>query len=270
MHTIPVILAVTALSGLYTSSWGAYKDGPWEGFHIQTFPRSVFFSIGIAIFLLIGPADISQRFQSLPLLHIFLLVMGIERMITEVYKACFRDSDQSIFAIPQRMAFFGKLVDSKFLRFITGLLLMSIIVTIPFLTLKVSSFLINTMVAFLTGMFICSGGAYKDAPFEGFSPRKFFRSAIVLAIMSPFIYLLGPVELGFLIYLFGGLERLLVEYYKSYIALSTPGKFRSDLPRLEGAFSRNRHYLHYLAICIMAFVLILYLFSLYSKLSNRS
>mgnify|MGYP001765422361 CR=1 FL=1 len=35
------VLAMCALSGLYTSAWGAYKDGPWEGFRRHTFPRAI-------------------------------------------------------------------------------------------------------------------------------------------------------------------------------------------------------------------------------------
>lgn len=248
MNSVATALLVGALSGLYTSCWGAFKDAPYEGFHARTFPRSIFFSIGIVLFLCYGPAGVGDRFRHLSLFHIFLVVMGLERMSTEVYKACFRTSDQSKFLIPQRMTLFGRNVESELWRVGTGAVLMAAIFAIPFVYRPMSSLPSFVVVAFLTGLFICSGGAYKDAPFEGFSARKFLRSAIVLALCSGFIYLLGPVELGFLVYTFGGLERLLVEYYKSYVLRSVPGKFRPELPRIEDAFFHNRHMLHYVAI----------------------
>lgn len=258
MHDLPLLLLVSSLSGLYTSAWGAYKDAPYEGFSALRFPRSILFSIGIAMFLFFGPLSIGDRFRSLPLFHVFLSIMGIERMVTEVYKACFRVSDQSRFLIPQRMTLLGKPVHSELLRMGTGVVLMAAIFLIPFLPQVVMTLPGFVVVGFLTGMFICSGGAYKDAPFEGFDPRKFFRSAIVLALASPLIYLLGPLELGFLIYTFGGLERLLVEYYKSYVMRSVPGKFRPELPRIEDWFWRSRPSLHIVAIGLFGLLAILY------------
>lgn len=265
MHSIEYALVASALSGLYTCAWGAFKDGPYEGFSLRTFPRSIFFSIGIALFLSYGPAGIGERFLSLSPFHLFLTIMGIERMTTEVYKACFRFNDQSKFLIPQTMTLLGRPVESDLRRMATGTALLAGIFGIPFLFMQVSSLPGFALVAFLTGMFICAGGAYKDAPFEGFSPRKFFRSAIVLSLVSPLIYLLGPVELGFLIYTFGGLERLLVEYYKSYVIHSVPGKFRPELPRIEDGFFRHRNKLHYLAMGLLLHVAVSYVLILRAR-----
>ena len=80
----------------------------------------------------------------------------------------------------------------------------------------------------------------------------------MLALTSPIIYLLGPVELGFLIFTFGGLERLLVEYYKSYVMRSVPGKFRPELPRIEDWFFRSRQSLHVVALALFGLLLLLY------------
>jgi hypothetical protein len=258
MNSVVPALSISALSGLYTSAWGAFKDGPYEGFRSQTFPRSIYFSLGIALFLCYGPAGVGGHFLKLHLFHVFLSVMGLERMLTEVHKACFRSNDQSMFMIPQRMTLLGRQVESDLLRVSTGVVLMGIIFIIPFLSITVSSLRGFILTGFLTGAFISAGGAYKDAPFEGFDPRKFFRSAIVLVIASPAIWLLGKVELGFLIYAFGGLERMLVEYYKSYVVRSVPGKFRPELPRIEDAFFRNRYKLHYVALGLMGLVGVLY------------
>lgn len=258
MHDLPLLLLISSLSGLYTSAWGAYKDAPYEGFSALRFPRSILASVGIAMFLYYGPFSIGDRFRSLPLFHVFLAIMGMERMVTEVHKACFRNSDQSKFLIPQRMTLLGKPVKSELLRFATGIVFLASIFSIPFLPQVITGLPSFVLIGFLTGMFICGGGAYKDAPFEGFDPSKFFRSAIVLALASPFVYLLGPLELGFLIYSFGGLERLLVEYYKSYVMRSVPGKFRPELPRIEDWFFRSRSSLHVVALGLFALLATLY------------
>lgn len=258
MHSMPALIAVSVCSGLYTSAWGAYKDGPYETFKSLTFPRSMLFSILILFTILNTPMGVGEAFMQLSLFHIFLAIMGIERMVTEIYKACFRQNDQSIFLIPQQMTFFGRAVKSLALRVVVGILLMAAIYYIVFWSQTMSHIISFSITGFLTGLFICSGGAYKDAPFEGFSPTKFFRSAIVLAIASPFVYWLGPCRLGFLIFTFGGLERLLVEYYKSYIVKSVPGKFRPDLPRIEGPFLAHRGKLQLVATALVGLLLWLY------------
>src|SRR5262245_2034745 len=122
MNTVLPALGVSILSGLYTSAWGAFKDAPYEGFNRRSFPRSIFFSIAIALVLAQGPlpAALHERFAELSPFLIFFLVMGAERIITEIYKACFRDGDQSKFFIPQRLTFFGRHVRSDVTRWAAG------------------------------------------------------------------------------------------------------------------------------------------------------
>ena len=264
MHSLPILLAVSMSSGLYTSAWGAYKDAPYEKFKTITFPRSILFSVLILFTILNTPLGVGEAFLQLPLFHVFLAIMGVERMVTEIYKACFRQGDQSIFLIPQQMTFFGRTVHSLALRVLVGIVLMAGVYFIVFWPQTITGMTGFAITGFLTGLFICSGGAYKDAPFEGFSPTKFFRSAIVLAVASPLVYWLGPCRLGFLIFTFGGLERLLVEYYKSYIVKSVPGKFRPDLPRIEGPFLTHRGKLQLIATALVGLLVFLYIQALYS------
>ena len=258
MQSLPALLAVSVCSGLYTSAWGAYKDGPYESFKPLTFPRSILFSVLILFTILYTPLGVGEAFLELPLFHVFLAIMGVERMVTEIYKACFRQGDQSIFLIPQQMTFFGRAVNSLILRILVGIILMAGVYYIVFWSQTVTHITGFSITGFLTGLFICGGGAYKDAPFEGFSPTKFLRSAIVLALVSPLVYWLGPCRLGFLVFTFGGLERLLVEYYKSYIVKSVPGKFRPDLPRIEGPFLTHRGKLQLVATALVGLLLFLY------------
>jgi hypothetical protein len=113
-------------------------------------------------------------------------------------------------------------------------------------------------VAFGTGTLIGILGAYKDAPFEGFQWDKFFRSALLLAVVSPLLHALGPAPLGLLIFVNGGLERMLMEFDKSYVQQSVPGKFRSDLAPCNPRFVERRPWLHRAAMVILAGVAMLY------------
>lgn len=245
------MLAISALSGLYTSAWGAYKDGPWEGFHPRTFPRSVLFSVGLAALVALTPV-LGPRFLALPLFHVFFLVMGLERMVTEVYKACFRDGrDPARFHIPQGLTFFGRDVESRPLRRalgVAGLGAIALVLALPWTVRSLPAFV---AVAAVAGLLVSLGGAYKDAPFEGFQPLKFFRSSLVLALVSPLIWRLGPLPLGFALFLCGGIERLLVEYYKSFVVRSVPGKFRADLPTVPGPYLSWRPRLHVVALALV-------------------
>ena len=94
------------------------------------------------------------------------------------------------------------------------------------------------------------GGAYKDAPFEGFLLRKFPRSPLVTASFTPLLFWLGPVQLGFLIFIFWGLERFVVEYYKTYMQRRKAGKFRDDLPRIQ-QYLEMREQFHIVALFII-------------------
>lgn len=251
--SVVLVLAVSAASGLYTSAWGAFKDAPYEGFRPRTFPRSVLFSGSIALLLACSPHGIGERFLALPLFHVFLAVMGLERMVTEIYKACFRVGDQSHLQIPQQMTLFGRPVESRTARVATGIALLAGVLAVAFLPWQVTERATFVLVGTLTGLFVCCAGAYKDAPFEGFDRRKFLRSAIVLSLASPVVYELGPVPLGLLIFSFGGLERLMVEYYKSFVVHTVPGKFRPEVPRvIEGL--RFRESLQCLAVLILVMV----------------
>ena len=102
-----------------------------------------------------------------------------------------------------------------------------------------------------------------DFKFEGFKPLKFQRSGVVLAVCSPLFYFVNdpthPVSLGFLVYMNGGLERFVVEYYKTYIQRTMSGKFRPDLPRIQKCLD-TREKFHYGALVIIVSLIVLYVF----------
>ncbi len=243
---------VAALSGLYTSLWGAFKDSPWEGFKPRTFPRSILFSLVIFGGLQLVPT-LRERVDGLGLAQLFFLVMGLERFLTELYKGCFRTEPQEKYFVPSQLAILGRPVRSRALRIAAGVALVSAVLGVLLIGRPVEGFWQYLLVAYGTGLLVSGGGAWKDAPFEGFLFLKFLRSGLALAVVSPLFYWLRdpaePVALGILIYMNGGLERFLVEYYKTYIQRNMSGKFRPDLPRVE---TRRREELH-----ILAWILIL-------------
>ncbi len=248
------LVVAAAVSGLYTSLWGTFKDAPWEGFKPRTFPRSILFSLGIAI-LLLGVPTLRDRVAYLGFVAVFFLVMGLERFLAELYKGFFRREPQEKYFVPSRITFLGRPVRSEAARLGAGVVLVALVVAVLFLDTPVRGFLGYLATAYLVGLLVAGGGAYKDAPFEGFKLLRFQRSGVVLAVLAPLFWLLAPdgapTPLGLLIYMNGGLERFVVEYYKTYIQRNMSGKFRPDLPRLE---TRRREELHYAALGVIVLV----------------
>jgi len=254
--SLGLALAVVAVSGLYTSLWGAFKDSPYEGFKPGTFPRSVCFNLGLFALLYWAPY-LRPLTRQLSAVQLFFLVMGLERFLAEIYKGFFRTEEQSKYFVPSRITFFGRYVASDALRYAAGAAIVTAMLAAALIRVRMERFWAFAAVAYGTGLLVSLGGAYKDAPFEGFRPLKFQRSAIVLAVLSPLFYFVNdprrPVTLGFLIYMNGGLERFAVEYYKTYIQRHMSGKFRADLPRLA-LWSERREPFHYAALLIVAAV----------------
>lgn len=247
-------LATVVLSGLYTSFWGGFKDSPWEGFKPKTFPRSILFSLGIYAGLLVVPA-LAERTAALSLPQLFFLVMGLERFLTELYKGFFRRESQAKYFVPSRITILGRPLESEILRRSVGVVLVALVLAVLLVPAPVTTFPGYLAVAYLTGLLVAGGGAYKDAPFEGFRYLKFQRSGVVLALLSPVFWWIRdpalPMSLGLLIYLNGGLERFAVEYYKTFIQRNMSGKFRPDLPKLE---TGRREAFHYGALALIALV----------------
>lgn len=250
-------LAVSIASGLYTSLWGAFKDCPFEKFKPKTFPRSILFSVVIFATLFFTLDSV----RDLHLFQLFFFLMGLERVATETYKGFFRKEDLSKYFIPTRMSYFGKHIKSDITLYLVGLVLSILALAVLFVPLELKTFGSFFIVAAITGLLASSGGAYKDGPFEGFEPLKFFRSATVVILTFSLFYPFGPVRAGFLVYMCGGIERFFVEYYKTYIQRTMSGKFRKDLPRFK-KYVDSREPFHYLAWLIIIGVAALYLFEL--------
>ena len=257
---IVALLCISAASGLYTSLWGAFKDSPYEGFKARTFPRSIYFSLVICLALYTVP-HLQTTLVRLGYFQVFFLAMGLERFLAELYKGFFRSEDQTKYFVPSRITFFGRHVHSDLLRYAVGVVLVAVVFAALLVPVPVQDFLFFAAVAYGTGLIVSLGGAYKDAPFEGFKPLKFQRSGFVLVALSPLLYWVNdggnPVTLGLLVYMNGGLERFCVEYYKTYVQRNMSGKFRPDLPRQQEAAERREKF-HYAALVLIAALVLVY------------
>ncbi|HYW30650.1 MAG TPA: hypothetical protein VE869_04015 [Gemmatimonas sp.] len=232
---------VGGASGADASIWGMYKDAAHEGFAWPRFWRSVI--IGATAALLI------QLVLQLPLprpsaiLLLFGLAYAAERGVVETWKTFFRDEDQSKYAIPMQFALRGIPVQQRGARVTAGV---GYIATILLAGYLLSRFDVGTPTllraaggGFIVGLVIAVGGAWKDAPIEGFETLKFFRSPV---LTTAFSILLFPIGESVLLAATAaiGYERAASENYKTFFFPSRPrGKFAGK-PVTHPEMLRNR------------------------------
>ncbi len=229
-----IALIVGLAAGVHTATWGMYKDAPHEGFTWSTYSRSVIAG------MIYGP--VLAYFFEMDLSYpgtIFILwgaVYAIERLTMEVYKTFIRDTDQSKFSIPMQLSAFGKPVESYPARLAFGALYVGAVAALTY-----GVYLLNqshhsgnhNWNAFLLllpcsvmGWVSAFGGAWKDAPIEGFETFKFFRSPSV-AYFFAFIGSLFTDHLVLITAVSIGLTIATIETYKSFFFLDRPrGKFQ--------------------------------------------
>lgn len=253
----PLILAalVGLASGAHTSIWGMYKDAIHEGFSIARFARSVIVGTTVAILL--------QVVYALPLpapgaiVLLFGLAYAAERGLVETWKTFFREEDQAKYFIPMQFQLRDRPV-SRRLRALAGIGYASVIgLSLAFIAHLNDGVLGPptparvALIGLAVGMLIAVGGAWKDAPKEGFSILKFFRSpamtvafAIILSRFTGDYLHIAVAAMGF--------ERAAAETYKKFCFPSRPpGKF-AGMPEHHPAMRRHRRYFApvYFAICV--------------------
>ena len=220
------------VAGAHSSIWGMYKDAPHEGFTVRTFMRSMLFAavIGALLWRVTGlwPADAASA------VVFFGVVYVVERAIMEGYKTFFREADQSKYTIPMQFAVFGKVVTNRGLRALLGLCYLGImLVTVWLITMfqRViggppplwAIFIIGAAGGWISAF----GGAWKDAPIEGFQIFKFFRSPLMAGTYALLMSLLTS-DLVFITLAAEGFVIATTETYKTFFFPSKPrGKFAS-------------------------------------------
>jgi hypothetical protein len=229
--TYAVAALVGILAGLHASIWGMYKDAPHEGFTWPTFFRSTV--VGLAV----APAAV--RVLDLPLdgagdlVVLFGVTYAIERALAEVYKTFIRIEDQSKYFIPMQLSVFGTPVRSYGARLLVGAayvtILVAVVTAIAAIDRSRTSPLpwpVQLLVASAFGWISAFGGAWKDAPLEGFQTLKFFRSpAMAMAFAAAMTLLTGRLLLVTLCAI--GFTIATTESYKTFFRLHVPrGKFQ--------------------------------------------
>mgnify|MGYP005850402869 CR=1 FL=1 len=215
-------LVMAVLAGLMTASWGAYKDTPYEGFRWESFLRSVVSTLGF--FVVLGwMMEMFDMEASVVLL--VLAAMAFERISHEIWKGLFRRKQRKgIYKIPQSFHYLGRVVPYRW-RLPLGIGVVLFLVGASYWSVQIKTEgVLWLMVGVSVAVFASVGGAWKDAPIEGFNWLKFPRS--FLLIMGCF-WLLKSLTDSLLILIMGaaGLERIMVEFYKSFVVKRTPGKF---------------------------------------------
>jgi hypothetical protein len=98
---------------------------------------------------------------------------------------------------------------------------------------------------FLAGLHASTWGMFKDAPHEGFSWRRYFRSAIVGAVMAAIAYVVARPDLataGSRVVFFGVayvLERGAIEFWKTFLRNEDQSKY--FIPMQFAVFGRLVH-----------------------------
>ena len=276
MHFI-FALITGGLAGLHNSTWGMYKDAPHEGF---TWPK--YFRSTIAG-LIYGPLlwylfdmDLSQLSQ---IAVLFGATYMAERLTMEVYKTFIREEDQSKYFIPMQLSVLGKPVKSRGARLVSAVVYVGIVVIIVFLiyrlnenyqagTLNMSPWLI-LLICSVGGWLSAFGGAWKDAPIEGFETFKFFRSpgvayfyAFVASLLTDNLMLIAMCSIGFTI--------ATIETYKTFFFLDRPrGKFAGK-PVLFPEMLERRKPFKYLFIGIWIYLLVFLIYGLINTIDPLS
>ena len=251
-----IACSVGLMSGAHTSIWGMYKDAIHEGFGVGRFLRSItiggFAAVVIQFFLRLPIPDAGS------LVMLFGLAYAVERLIVEVWKTFIRVEDQSKYFIPMQFSIRGIPVASVWVRFSVGVAYVAAVAGILTLiarlgedTVTLSHLSRAGLSGLVMGMLLAVGGAWKDAPKEGFDIIKFFRSpmmtvfyGLILSQISTDILLIAVAATGY--------ERATAETYKTFFFPSRPrGKFNGKPVLFPALITQRRYFVPvYAAICV--------------------
>jgi hypothetical protein len=178
----------------------------------------------------------------------FGLVYGVERLLLELWKSFVRVEDQSKYFIPMRFGIRGKPVMDNRIRWSVGAGVLVVLVAFVWgvvalqrLYPDLPPWLVLVTIGSLGGWLTAVGGAWKDAPVEGFETLKFFRSplitlfwAVIVAFFTDSWLLIGVAAAGYSV--------ATIETYKTFFFPSKPrGKFAGK-PILYPDMLTRRHY----------------------------
>jgi hypothetical protein len=254
MTTALLAACVGLLAGLHAATWGMYKDAPHEGFSLRKFARSPVLGALLAPVLSAAASLDPRRAGDLVLL--FGVTYVLERALAEIYKTFLRQEDQSKYFIPMQLHVLGKVVQSQAARLAAGLLytagLAGMVLAVHGLDRRGAGshpLALMFLVGGVGGWISAFGGAWKDAPSEGFQTLKFFRSP---ALASFFAVGLGGLTQSLLLVTLAatGYTIATTETYKTFFFPWKPrGKFAGMPIRFPEMLRRRQRFVPlYLAI----------------------
>lgn len=245
MMAVLVAALVGAAAGLHTATWGMYKDSLYEGFTWRKYARSVVVGSAAAILLqsvlrfdLTGAAGLVLLFGS---------AYVVERAVLEFHKTFVRREDQSKYFIPMQFAVFGRVVHNPLARGAAGVacaaavtLVVVGVVAFQHSRSTVGPAATALLLGSIGGWVSAFGGAWKDAPKEGFQFFKFFRSPVISALYG---LVLGTLTTNYVVIAFGalGFTVATIETYKTFVKSQVPrGKFAGKPVRYPEMEKRRR------------------------------
>lgn len=259
---LQIAVLIGLIAGAHTSTWGMYKDAIHEGFTWPKYSRSIIVG-GLLGALLnrLAPLDL-QRAENMVVF--FGLVYASERLLLELWKSFIRVEDQSKYFIPMRFGIRGKPVMDNRIRWSVGVGVLVVLLLCLWGTIRLQSaypdlppWLVLVTIGSLGGWLTAFGGAWKDAPVEGFETFKFFR--------SPGISLFWAVLVAFFtqnwVYIAvagAGYSVATIETYKTFFFPNKPrGKF-ANKPITHPRMLKVRYYFVPLYVAIWLAIVVTY------------
>ena len=224
--SITYVVMLALLTGTHAATWGAFKDSPFEGFKPVSFARTIVLAV-LTGAVLATTTDLETSMA--PLVFVG-LIYAVERLATELWKSFIREDDQDAYAIPMRIAVLGRTVDGRGPRYLMGVGIFVAVVAMALIAAALQPadggpVYLLVLVGGIGGWLTAVGGAWKDAPVEGFSGWKFLRSPVVATAWT---IMLLPFTQHWVALTFAaaGLSVLSIETYKTFFTGGRPpGKF---------------------------------------------
>lgn len=229
MH-LAIAVVIGLIAGTHVSTWGMYKDAIHEGFTWPKYFRSIL--IGAAVAVALQFAFRVDLGEAAGWVVFFGLVYAVERLLLELWKSFVRVEDQSKYFIPMRFGIRGKPVMDNRIRWSVGVGVLVVLIAFVWGTIalqaaypELPAWLVLVTIGSLGGWLTAFGGAWKDAPVEGFETLKFFRSPVISLFWAVLVAFFTESWL-FIAVAGAGYSVATIETYKTFFFPSKPrGKF---------------------------------------------
>ena len=242
-----IALAIGLTAGAHTSTWGMYKDAIYEGFTYRKYFRSIALAGIIAVVVeWITRLDVTRAAN---IVVLYGVTYVIERAILEFYKTFLREEDQSKYFIPMQFHVQGKIVQSRAKRWVLGAayaigvaLVVIGLHRLQRADLQIPAIAVVFIIGSFGGWISAFGGAWKDAPIEGFETFKFFRSPL---IALTFALMLAGFTTNYVFIAMGALGYTIgtIETYKTFFFPNKPrGKFAGKTIQFPDMLERRQKF----------------------------